>query len=104
VWDARILIDSRVLLILGIFLLDLWTPVGAPVWILYLVPLLFLRSFPFPRYPLILAGACTFFIFVAFLLAPPDASGVRTLKHRAFIVVAIWIMAVWQDRLNKNPE
>jgi hypothetical protein len=93
-----LILDRRMLAVVGIFVLDAWTPVGTPVWLLYFVPLLFMRSAPHRHLPLILAGACTVCIFVAFLLSPSDPSGSKTLTHRATLVVAIWVAALFMDR------
>ena len=98
------LLDTRILLIVGIFLIDMWTPVGTPTWILYLVPLFFLRSHPFPHYPLILAGTCTVLIFVAYVFSPQDPSGISSLTHRALVVIAIWVAALWQEKTAQEPD
>src|SRR5574341_7142 len=93
-----LIFDKSILAIFGIFLLDTWTPVGSPTWILYFIPLLFMRSALHRHYPLLIAGMCTVFIFVAFLLSPDDATGSSTLTHRALLVVAIWVVAAFLDR------
>lgn len=96
--------DKSLLAIAGIFVLDVGTPVGTPIWFLYFIPLLFMRSALHRHYPLILAGTCTVFIFIAFLLSPPDASGSSSLVHRAILVMAIWATAMVLDFQRQEPE
>ena len=98
------LLDKNVLLLVGIFLLDVWTPVSLPLWILYFVPLIFIRAGAFRHYPLMLAGACSVLIFAAFPLSPQDASGSSTLNHRALGVIAIWVAAILIERRRETPS
>jgi hypothetical protein len=98
-----LIFDRRILVIFGIFLLDVWTPVGTPTWFLYFLPLLFMQSDLQRHFPLILAGTCTVFIFVAFLLSPQDATGSSTLTHRAILVMGIWLTALILDRRRDEP-
>jgi len=96
--------DKSLLVIVGIFLLDVWTPVGTPTWILYFIPLLFMRSAIHRHYPFIRAGLCSLFILAAFLLSPPDTTGSKTLTHRAVLIIAIWGTAIFMNRRNKKRK
>lgn len=89
---------TGILLSIGIFLLDLRTPVGVPTWLLYLIPLFFARSDSYQHAPLILAGISTVLIFVAFIFSPSDSTGSSTLIHRTVVIIGIWIAAVLLDR------
>jgi hypothetical protein len=82
----------------------MWTPVGIPTWILYFIPLIFARSDASRHYPLILAGACSVLIFVAFWLSPQDSTGTSTLIHRTLVVIAIWVTAVLIDKPSEEPS
>jgi membrane protease YdiL (CAAX protease family) len=85
-----ILIGPSLLLLGGIFVLDLVTPVSFPAWLLYLVPLFVIPSAAARRYPVILAGICTVLIFAAYGLSSEDAMEVSTLVHRVVVVSAVW--------------
>ena len=95
---------TGILLSIGIFLVDLRTPVGVPTWLLYLIPLLFARSDSYQHAPLILAGTCTALIYIAFIFSPSDSTGSSTLIHRTVVIIGIWITAVLMDRPRKESS
>jgi hypothetical protein len=58
------------LCLLEVFLLELITPLGVPVWLLYGVPFLFLHEYT-PRYHVhALARGCTILILISCLPEP----------------------------------
>lgn len=89
---------TGLLLLIPIFILDMSTPVGVPSWLFYLVPIFFARSVSYQHAPLILAGATTVLILVAFVFSPSDSTGSSTLIHRTVVIIGIWIAAVFLDR------
>lgn len=97
-------IGTSLVLLGGIFVLDLATPVSFPAWLLYLVPLFFIPSAATRRYPLILAGICTLFIFAAYWLSSDDAGEVSTLVHRVVVVSAIWAAVLIFGRIRTGRE
>jgi hypothetical protein len=91
-------IGTSLILLGGIFLLDLLTPVSFPVWLLYLLPLFFIPTAATRRYPMVLAGICTALIFAAYWLSSDDSGEVSTLVHRVVVVAAIWVAVILRGR------
>lgn len=58
------------LLIGLVFILDGLTPLGIPVWVLYLIPLILTHQMPYRWAPSILASCCAGLTFLAYFISP----------------------------------
>lgn len=87
-------------LVVAVFLLDVWTPLGIAVWLLYVVPtgyaLRYVRQGRITFSMLSLAtGGLTVLILLGWFLSPPGLDQHAALLNRIFGIVAIWFMAMF---------
>jgi hypothetical protein len=82
----------NVALVMGIFILDVMTPLGVPAWMLYFVPFFFMPENVSRYYPIGLAGLCTLLIFIGYMLSPPGAS--EHVSGRGIVLIVLWVYAV----------
>jgi PAS domain S-box-containing protein len=82
------------LLLLAIFVLDLATPLGYAVWILYLIPLTLALRLPHPRSLLWLAAVCSALVVLGFFLSPQGIEPTVALINRLVGIAVLWITAV----------
>ena len=87
-----------------IFYLDIITPLGLVVWVLYFIPLfltLFLR-WKYASY----CGAGIFILLIAisFFLSPRDMSELFALVNRVFFAVFLIVMAIFIAHYKQNVE
>lgn len=87
-------------LIVAVFLIDLWAPLGIAVWLLYVIPigyaLRYLRQGPITFSTLSLAtGGLTVLIFLGWVFSPPGLHPYAALLNRIMGIVAIWFMAMF---------
>ncbi len=92
------------LLTVGIFVLDLLTPVGVAVSILYLVPLLLTYPSLRPRDPLYVSAVATVFIWVDVLLKPAGLPIPYALFNRTLSMMVIWIIAIGLIRYKQTQH
>jgi PAS domain S-box-containing protein len=78
----------------GIFLLDLLTPKGIVVWLLYLIPLLVAYVSPRERDPLYFSALFTVLIWLGFLFSPPDAPIPYAVFNRVMGIAVMWAFAL----------
>lgn len=88
-------ITARVLsglCLVGVFVLDLVTPLGVPIWLLYGMPFYFLRDHPVQVHIFALAAASTCLILVGYLLS----SGTQTepIMERVGATIIVWFIAM----------
>jgi signal transduction histidine kinase len=87
-----------------IFIIDLITPVGILIWILYLIPL-FLTTYLNLKYaPVVMAGVIIFLMAVNFFQSPQDISAEYALLNLTFFVVFLGIVTVFIERYISNVE
>jgi PAS domain S-box-containing protein len=83
--------------IVGVFALDLLTPLGITVWLLYLIPLAVSLYLLRPPMPIIVASVCTLGLVVGYFVSP---SPIHTHSNSVYILnrgmgaVALWTVAV----------
>jgi PAS domain S-box-containing protein len=83
--------------IVGILALDVLTPLGIVVWILYLVPLSASLYLWRPSMPIVLASACSIGLVTGYFLSPsPSQNHAPSLYilNRGMGAVALWAVAV----------
>jgi PAS domain S-box-containing protein len=81
-------------LMTAIFLLDLVSPLGWEVWLLYLLPLFLTFWFSHRQYLIPLATICTALIIVGFIHSPPGIPVEVAAVNRSMGVVILWITTV----------
>lgn len=82
------------ILVTGIFLLDLLTPLGVAEWLLYLLPIALSAQPERPRAPLLLATACTGLTALGYLFSPSGIDPWTAALNRAMGVFALWVVAL----------
>lgn len=87
-------------LVVAVFLLDVRTPLGVAVWLLYVVPtgyaLRYLRQGRITFSTLSLAtGGLTVLILLGWFFSPPGLNQYTALLNRFLGIVAIWFMAMF---------
>ncbi len=82
------------LLTIGVFTLDLFTPIGVAVSILYIVPLLLTYTSPRTKDPLYFSAVATALTWVDVLISPPGLPIPYALFNRTLGTMVIWLIAV----------
>jgi len=94
------IVTITILTVLGIYLIDTMTPLGEPVWLLYLIPLAL--SYCSSRYYAIPAVciAITLFLIAGFLLSPQGISVNYAILMRFtfFLIFFITAILLWWVR------
>ena len=83
----------------GIFILDVLTPPGTAVWLLYAVPLALTVFSPRRRDPLYFAVAATVLVAIAFFASPPGISTTIALFNVTLGMCLLWAFALAIIRL-----
>ncbi len=92
------------LLTVGLFVLDLLTPVGVAVSILYLVPLLLTYPSPRTKDPLYFAAVATVLTWADVLLKPPGLPIPYALFNRTLGTTVIWVIAIGLIRYKRTQH
>ena len=92
---------SNLALVVVIFILDLVTKLGTPVWIGYILAFFFIPGNVPQRYPLALATICTVLMLVGYLLSSEGT--LEPLSQRGIIIIVLWIYAMVLTR-RKHEE
>jgi PAS domain S-box-containing protein len=92
------------LLTAGIFVLDLSTPVGVAVSILYLVPLLLTYPSPRTKDPLYFAAVATALTWADVLLKPSGLPIPYALFNRTLGTTVIWVIAIGLIRYKRTQH
>ncbi len=83
-----------VLLIAGIFIIDIITPVGFIAWLLYLIPILLICGTSNRRNIIIVTSACTILMFVGLISSPPGLAFKYGLFNCLMGVPLFWFAAL----------
>ncbi|MGH7232704.1 MAG: PAS domain S-box protein, partial [Nitrospiraceae bacterium] len=86
---------------LVVFVIDTFTPLGIPIWIPYLVPVLLTFWLPQLFAPLIVATACSALIVLAFFLSPAGEFPGMALINRFFGIVGLEVTALLVLQIKK---
>ena len=95
-------IVSNLALVLVVFILDLATPLGTPIWVLYILAFFFIPSSIPRQYPLALAGLCTILLLVGYLLSSEGAA--EPLSQRGLVIIALWVYGMFLSRRGPGDE
>jgi PAS domain S-box-containing protein len=90
----RVALRTVAALTLGIFTLDLLTPAGVAVSVLYVIPLLLTFFSPRERDPLYFSATATVLIWVSILLKPSGLPISYVVLNRALGTMIIWVIAI----------
>lgn len=82
-----------VVLTVMVFVLDLLTPLGIAIWILYILPLGVTRWSSFRPLTAAVAGACTPLIILGYFLSPPGIEPEMAIINRLLGIAMLWIAA-----------
>jgi signal transduction histidine kinase/CheY-like chemotaxis protein len=82
-------------LVIAIFFVDLYTPLGYAPWVLYLVPLALCLAARQPTVPLVTAGAVSALVVVGVYLSPSSPAASLAPLNRVFGLLAVWILAIF---------
>ena len=85
----------------GIFLVDIFTPHGLGVGVLYVLPLLIGTLDGPPRFQFVAAGVASVLTVVGFTLSPPGDAGFA-ITTRAMSLVVIWTTAIVLGRFRRT--
>lgn len=105
-WEGNTLEVPTYILIsaLLIFYLDIITPLGLVVWVLYFIPL-FLTLFLRWKYSSYLgAGIFIILMAISFFLSPRDMSELFALVNRVFFAVLLIVTAIFIAQFKQNVE
>lgn len=98
-------------LVVGIFVLDCFTPVGYQDCVLYLVPLLLATWAREKLYPVLLATICTVLIVIGFFISPEGANPSVDVVNRTMGMTVVWVATVLlvqrqraEDELGRSEE
>jgi uncharacterized membrane protein YccC len=94
------LIAAMVGLTAAIFLLDLVTPVGVTLGMLYVAPIYLATWLPHRRMIFVVAGACTVLTVLSYFFSPPGGVPWIVLTNHGLAIIAIWMTAfiAWLHR------
>lgn len=87
------IVTASLALTAGVFVVDLLTPLGLPVWLLYLVPVLLSSRMRRRIWPFTSAGFCSILVVIGLYLSPPGASYPYALANRMIGVALVWAVA-----------
>ncbi|HJU05570.1 MAG TPA: PAS domain S-box protein [Nitrospiraceae bacterium] len=98
------MLPLTLLLIAGIFLADLWTPLGWAVWMLYVLPL-WLHAKISPHRSLIpLAAVCCLLTVVGFIFSPSGVSSLLAGANRGLGMIVLGVATAWLVRSRRAEE
>jgi hypothetical protein len=83
-----------VVLVTGVFIVDVRMPLGFTPWLLYVIPLGLTYWAPHLYAPIVVAIACTILVFGDYLLSPPGVEEQVSLTNRAFGTVTFWALGL----------
>ena len=107
------LVDRRVMravpwmipfLTIGIFVVDLFAPVGIAVSILYVIPMLLTLLSPRARDPLYFSVAATALTWIDLLVKPVDVPIPYAASNRALGTMVLWVIAIGLMRYRRTQQ
>jgi PAS domain S-box-containing protein len=87
-----------------IFIIDIITPLGVMIWILYLIPLFLTVYLSWKYAPIVLTGVFIVLMAVSLFLSPRDISMEYALLNRAFFALVLVIASVFIEEYVSNVE
>ena len=87
-----------------IFIIDIITPLGVMIWILYLIPLFLTVYLRWKYAPLVMTGVFILLMAVSLFLSPRDISIEYALLNRAFFALILVIASIFIEDYISNVE
>jgi PAS domain S-box-containing protein len=87
-----------------IFIIDVITPLGVMVWILYLIPLFLTVYFSWKYAPIVMTGVFIILMAVSLFLSPRDISIQYALLDRTFFAFILVIASVFIEEYVSNVQ
>jgi PAS domain S-box-containing protein len=87
-----------------IFYLDIITPLGLVVWVLYFIPLFLTLYIKWKYASYVGAGIFIILIAISFFLSPRDMSELFALVNRVFFAVLLIVTAIFIAQFKQNVE
>lgn len=87
-----------------IFIIDIITPLGVMIWILYLIPLFLTVYLSWKYAPLLMTGVFILLIAASLFLSPRDISIEYALLNRAFFALILVIASIFIEDYLSNVE
>jgi Na+/H+ antiporter NhaD/arsenite permease-like protein len=89
---------------LGIFVLDVLTPVEYAEWVLYLIPTFIAASSLRLSYIFYVPSVCTLLVALGYFLSPPGGDPQRAIVNRSMGVAVLWTVSFLLLRRKKAQE
>lgn len=89
---------------LFIFIIDIITPLGVMIWILYLIPLFLTVYLSWKYAPLMITGVFIILMTASLFLSPRDISIEYALLNRTFFALILVIASIFIDEYIANVE
>lgn len=99
-----LLMGVTLILVVAIFFLDVFTPAGITIPLLYTVPLLFALMIPDRRFFLSVMAAATLLTPLGFYISPPGGIAWMGILNRAMAILVLGITAGFYWRLKSLQE
>ncbi|MEN6442440.1 MAG: PAS domain S-box protein [Methanoregula sp.] len=87
-----------------IFVIDISTPLGVMIWILYLIPLFLTVYLSWKYAPLVMTGVFALLIVISFFLSPRDMSVEYVIIDRVFFVLVLVVASFFIKDYISNVE
>jgi hypothetical protein len=87
-----------------IFVIDISTPLGVMIWILYLIPLFLTVYLSWKYAPLVMTGVFALLMVISFFLSPRDMSVEYALVDRVFFVSVLVVASFFIKDYISNVE
>jgi PAS domain-containing protein len=87
-----------------IFYIDIITPLGLTVWVLYLIPLFLTLYIRWKYAPFAAAGVFIFLMGASFFLSPSDTPLLFAVLNRVFFSLVLFVTALFIWRFGQNVE
>ena len=92
-----------VALIVIVFVLDLLTPLGIVIWVLYVIPLGVTTWSSIRSLLPISAGGCSMLMILGYFLSPPGVSFEYAVINRSLGIIMLWLVAYFLWSKQNNP-
>ena len=87
-----------------IFIIDIITPLGVMIWIIYLIPLFLTMYLSWKYAPLVMTGVFILLMTASLFLSPRDISIEYALLNRAFFALILIITSIFIEDYISNVE
>jgi len=105
-WDSQTLRTVARIFVLTviIFYIDIITPLGLAVWVLYLIPLFLTLYIRWKYAPFAAAGVFILLMGTSFFLSPSDTPPLFAVLNRVFFSLVLFVTALFIWRFGQNVE